>query len=78
MCVCMYAFVVCVHMYVCMCVMLILCCCFCWSYSSTHNAEYIRKYATEEALCEQNGDAASDRESDISDLSEDEADNMEL
>ena len=62
-------------MYACVCyvsVLLIL------VYSSTHNAEYIRKYATEEALCEQNGDAASDRESDISDLSEDEADNMEL
>ena len=48
------------------------------SSSTTHCVEYIRKYATEEALCERNGDAASDKESDISDLSEDEADDMEL
>lgn len=47
--------------------------------SNTTFSEYVRKYATEEALREQeNQGVSSDSESSMSDFSEDEAQDMEL
>lgn len=41
-------------------------------------AEYVRKYATEEALRGQENNVSSDSESSMSDFSENEAEDMEL
>jgi ubiquitin-conjugating enzyme E2 H len=47
--------------------------------NDTNLSEYVRKYATEEALREQeNQGVSSDSESSMSDFSEDEAQDMEL